>query len=441
MIKTEKINTYQKALKFIHGRTKFKKIPTLSRMKLFLKLLGNPQNKISSIHVTGTNGKGSVVAFLTNLLSKDYKKVGSFTSPFLMYFNERIRINHQPISNFELIKLVNIIRPIVAKLDEELPTGGPTEFEIDTALMWVYFARQKVDVAVIEVGLGGLLDSTNIINPSVSIITTVGYDHMHLLGNTLSKIAYQKSGIIKDQIPVIVGRLPKEAFKVIQHKVLQTKSKFYYLGSQIKVSYFKSLGWKENFSFRFKDFNFSHLTISLLGKYQIANAALALTAYLIFLKQRNKGADFKSIYQNLKCTKWPGRFELMQKRPYIVLDGAHNEPAVLSLTKLIKSHFKNLKIFLLYSALSDKKYQKMLRIFQTIPNCQIFLTYFKGPGKRQAFDPNKLAALVNDPRVLPFLDWQKAIKKIENKMRLQDILVITGSLFFISDVRHFILKI
>ncbi|WP_369395586.1 bifunctional folylpolyglutamate synthase/dihydrofolate synthase [Lentilactobacillus senioris] len=193
------INTYEDALAFIHGRGKFKKIPTLKRMQRFMDLLEDPpQTKIRPIHVAGTNGKGSTVAFLRSLFEQQNLTVGTFTSPFLIKFNERISVNGIPITDNEVTELARKVKPIVDQLDQELPEGGPpTEFEIVTAMMFIYFASHPVDVVIVEVGIGGLYDSTNVLTPALSIITTIGYDHMQILGNTLTEIATQKAGIIK----------------------------------------------------------------------------------------------------------------------------------------------------------------------------------------------------------------------------------------------------
>ena len=196
--------TYQDALAFIHGRTKFKKIPTLDRMRDFCKRLGDPQQKLKMIHVTGTNRKGSTTAYIRQLLIENGFKVGSFTSPFIIKFNDRICINGEMIPDDDLIRMVSEIQPIVAQMDNDWEDrgGGPTEFEIDTAIMFKYFAEQQVDYAVIEVGLGGTYDSTNVIQPLVSVITGVAEDHLKYLGPTLQDVARNKAGIIKHQMVV-----------------------------------------------------------------------------------------------------------------------------------------------------------------------------------------------------------------------------------------------
>lgn len=214
---------YNDAINYIHGRKQFKKHPNLDTIKLLLSKLDNPQNKINAIHVAGTNGKGSTVAFLRNLFQADGYSVGTFTSPFIIKFNERISVNGVPITNDELVQLVEEIKSIVDIMDTELGLNAPTEFEIITAMMFKYFADNPVDVVIVEVGIGGILDSTNVFTPKVSVITTIGYDHMKILGNTLSEIAAQKAGIIKPRVPVVVGNLPDDALNVIKKTAQQKK--------------------------------------------------------------------------------------------------------------------------------------------------------------------------------------------------------------------------
>ena len=209
------IKTYQEALSFIHGRPRLKKEPTLARMRELMRLLGDPQTGLKIIHVTGTNGKGSTVAFLRNLLLAAGFSVGTFTSPYITKFNERIALDNQMISDQEVIDLAQRVASAVEKLDRE--GNPPTEFEVVTAMMFSYFAQVQPDFVVCEVGIGGLYDSTNIItSPLAAIIATVAMDHANLLGPTIKDIAYQKAGIIKEGRPVIIGKLPSDAEKVVR---------------------------------------------------------------------------------------------------------------------------------------------------------------------------------------------------------------------------------
>lgn len=427
---------YEEALNFIHGRQKFKKHPNLNTIKLLLKNLNNPQDKINGIHIAGTNGKGSTLAFLRNIFQAEGLKVGSFTSPFLIRFNERISVNGVAISDREIVKLVSKIKPIVDDMDKNLKDLGPTEFEIVTAMMFLYFANNPVDIVLVEVGLGGLLDSTNVFIPKVSVITTIGYDHMKILGNTIGEIAEQKAGIIKDKVDCVVGKLPNEALNVINQVCQKHKSKLFAPEKDYFISNFKTASWKEKFSFSNDLASFNNLTIKMLGKYQIDNAACAIETYIRYKFINNQLIDYGILKKGLMDTFWAGRFEKMNDNPTVVIDGAHNEPAVLELSKLLKSHFSNNEIYIVLAILSDKQYLKMINTLASIRNVNLILTEFSGPKNRKAADMNDILQTINAKHPVRFVPkWKLAIMESVNEMSSNDLLLITGSLYFISDVR------
>lgn len=431
------VENYDEALSFIHGRTKFKKSDHLNRMQKFLKLLGDPQKELKAIHVAGTNGKGSTVAYLRDLLMSQGYTVGTFTSPFLVRFNERISVDGQPISDSELVKLVNRVQPVVADLDAHYPEGGPTEFEIITAMMFLYF-KTNVDVAVVEVGIGGLLDSTNVFTPAVSVITTIGFDHMKILGDTLPEIAAQKAGIIKPTVPVVVGRLPESAMQVMEKTAVANHSPLYRLEHEVTVTIKSEAGWQEKFDYQFKDQLFKGLKISMLGDYQVDNASCALTAFILYQRQQHQAVNQSDVTRSLAQTVWAGRFEPINQEPLIVIDGAHNEPAIEELTALLKQRFSDNEIYILFGVLADKQHDKMLATLRTVSNLHIVLTTFQGPGTRAVTDPEELAAQYqNDDRIEVIDNWQLAIGTISQRMSAEDLFLITGSLYFISDVRAF----
>ncbi|WP_105957163.1 bifunctional folylpolyglutamate synthase/dihydrofolate synthase [Apilactobacillus quenuiae] len=427
---------YEEALNFIHGRTKFKKHPNLNTIKLLLKKLNNPQDKINGIHIAGTNGKGSTLAFLRNIFQAEGLKVGSFTSPFLIRFNERISVNGMPISDKEIVDLVSIIQPIVKCMDEELEHGGPTEFEIVTAMMFLYFAKHPVDIVLVEVGLGGLLDSTNVFKPKVSVITTIGYDHMKILGNTLGEIANQKAGIIKNNVDCVIGKLPSEALEVIKNVCYEQKSNLFVPEQDYFISDCNEKSWKENFSFSNNLISIDNLSINMLGQYQIDNAACAIETYIRYKKNNYQSINYKIIREGLINTFWAGRFEKLNDKPTVVIDGAHNEPAVLELSKLLKHHFSNNEIYIVLAILSDKQYLKMINTLANINNVHLILTEFSGPENRKSAALNHILEAVNAKHPVKFVPkWKIAIMKSVNEMSNDDLLLITGSLYFISDVR------
>ncbi|AVK63373.1 bifunctional folylpolyglutamate synthase/dihydrofolate synthase [Lactobacillus sp. CBA3606] len=432
------ITDYTTALAFIHGRTKFKKLPTLDRMRRFLHELGDPQLKVNGIHVAGTNGKGSTVANLRDLFMADGLTVGTFTSPFITRFNERISVDGQPISDADLVALVQMIQPVVARLDATLPTGGPTEFEIITAMMFCYFATQPIDIAIVEVGLGGLYDSTNVFTPKVSVITTIGYDHMQILGHTLTAIATQKAGIIKAGVPVMVGRLPAEAQTVMVETAAKKAAPLQTLGRDFTTRLLPPQGWEERFDFNGMAQHFKALTTPLLGDYQVDNAALALAAYLTYHQQQALPVQARDVRQALAQTIWPGRFERLNASPLILIDGAHNEPAVQELATTLKTRFKQQTVYVIFAVLADKQHTKMIQTLAQLANVQLVLTQFAGPNTRQVTAPATLEAELPTGYAAPiFADWQSALVHVTSEMSSDDVLLMTGSLYFISAVRAY----
>ena len=432
------ISTYEEALNFIHGRTKFKKIPTLKRMRRFLAELGNPQDGLRYIHVTGTNGKGSAVAMMRSMLLASGLDVGSFTSPFITRFNERIEYNAKQISDEDLVRLTNQVAKVVAKLDQELPEGGPTEFEIDTAIMFCYMAEKKPDVVLLEVGIGGLFDSTNVIIPAVSVITTVGWDHMKYLGNTLAEIAQQKAGIIKDGKPVVIGNLPESAERVVRSTAAKLNSTVYALGDDFKISKEKSHHFYAEIKYQGPGLPNFCCQLGLGGDYQVENAGVALMATQQFLNSLHLPVDRTALKKGLASTCWPGRLEVVNDSPLVLLDGAHNLPGVQALVKTIKDDFSDRDVYLLVAILADKQYDLMLGELASLGNVHITVTHFAGPGpKRPSADLATVAKEV--PARYPIQvneQWQLAFQEIASQLSSEDVMIVTGSLYFISEVRH-----
>lgn len=428
---------YESALDFIHGRYKFKKHANLDTIKRLLKELGNPEKSLKIIHVGGTNGKGSTVSYLKNIFMAEGKTVGTFTSPFITRFNERISVNGQPISDDDLVELVTTIKPIVDKLDLELAEDGPTEFEIITAMMFLFFSQQPIDVAIVEVGIGGILDSTNVLTPVVSVITTIGMDHMQLLGNTIQEIATQKAGIIKDKRDVVIGNVNDEAMEVFIAETKAKKSALYAFDNQFTISNLKNTNrWTQTFDYEDDQVVIRKLESQLLGEYQSHNAACAIKAYLLYKKFENEDASRDAIVDGIKKTTWPGRFEKVNELPLVVLDGAHNVDAMNQLKKLIKNYFSGTEIYIIIGILSDKNYMEMLNIIGSINNVHLVLTKFEAYGSRQSADVDQIASSIkskNDVQVID--DWREAIANVASEISDDDMILVTGSLYFISDVR------
>lgn len=416
---------YEEALRFIHGRPRMRKEPTLKRMTKFLAELGNPQETIKAVHVAGTNGKGSTIAFLERMIQDTGHTVGTFTSPFLTRFNERISVNGQPINDQEIVDLVEIIKPIVEKMDQA-QHGGPLEFEIVTAMMFIYFKKHPVDIVLIEVGIGGKFDSTNVFTPIISVITNVGFDHMEILGDTLPKIAAQKAGIIKKRVPVITGAKSNDVLKVLKSRSKRESAALKIIGQDFKID-------EEN-NFKNEQTIISNLSSGLLGVYQIDNLAVSIETMIMLSQILNWTINFEQLKKSIRLTSWAGRMEIVGQKPEIILDGAHNLPGIEALIQSVTRYWPNQKVYVLAAILEDKLFNQMLEKLVQPANVNVFLTNFSGPGKRQAVKKVELTSELKKS-VQYEENWQDALQKIRQEAKEDDVIVVTGSLYFISEVR------
>ncbi|UJF15103.1 bifunctional folylpolyglutamate synthase/dihydrofolate synthase [Jeotgalibaca sp. MA1X17-3] len=336
-------DTYEDALEWIHTRKGTTPKPGIRRMEWMMEKLGHPERKFRSIHIAGTNGKGSTVAYLTSLFQATGNTVGSFTSPHIMSFNERISINGHPITDEEVLSLVQKISPLYEEISKT-EWGGLTEFEVVTCMMFLYFSLAQPDVVLLEVGLGGLFDSTNVVQPNLSIITTIGLDHIKILGNTMEDIAFQKAGIIKPTIPVVIGNVEEEAKEVLLQVANENKSEVKLFGRDFHVNNSCSgKNYHEYFDYSEQDRTISHLEIGLIGQHQIENAATSLQAFLTFASLINSSYTDEQIREGLLNAFWPVRLEIISQDPFIILDGAHNEPAMEVLLAAMQGHFPGKK--------------------------------------------------------------------------------------------------
>lgn len=429
--------TIEEAIAWIHSRQKFGSRPGLDRVQALLNKVDNPEKKISVIHIAGTNGKGSTVAYLRSILMEAGITVGSFTSPYIEEFNERIAIDTKPIPDSELIHYVEKYQPIVAELDQDPPIGGITEFEILTAVMLDYFAEKKVDVAVVEVGLGGLLDSTNVVEPILTAITTIGYDHMDVLGDTLHEIAQQKAGIIKENIPVVTGKIGKGPLIEIVEKAVTETAKIYRYGEEYQVDYLRpDTTWGELFNFTDEAGKLTALKVPLLGRHQVENAGVAIELFHLYCEQQGLPFEEKTIQKGLAKAHWPARMEKISDEPLIVMDGAHNGHAMKRLVENVKREFRGYTIKILFSALETKDVDRMLALLSDIPNARIYLTTFEYP---KALDLSRFDKL--DSRFEVVSLWQFGLGELLEDMGSDDLLLITGSLYFVSEVRQLLLNL
>ncbi len=422
---------YKDALEWIHSREKFKVKPGLKRMSWMMEKLGRPELKFEAVHVAGTNGKGSTVSFLRHLLQEQGYRIGTFTSPYIIRFNERISLNGEPISDQELAALTEKIRPLAEELGR-MPLGEPTEFEIITAMAMLYFADSKLDYVIFETGLGGRYDSTNIIQPIISVITNIGKDHVNILGNTYEEIAVEKAGIIKSRTPVISGVQQPEAKSVIGSKAREMQAPLTVLYKDFYVNHLNSSAQGEHFYFYNKDFHSEELLSSMMGAHQVENASLALQTVEV-MKQMGKIVDRSRYKEGIHRTSWPARFEIIEENPAIIIDGAHNVEGTLALVNTLKNHYKGKKIFLLYAALEDKPVTEMLEQLKEVID-EAWFTSFDFP---RALTGEELCSHSPLPYSHVSENPCEAIESIIPNLHKEDVFLITGSLYFISKIREY----
>ncbi|KFN02411.1 bifunctional folylpolyglutamate synthase/dihydrofolate synthase [Bacillus clarus] len=430
------IHTYEEAIGWIHSKLKFGIKPGLERMQWMLEELGNPERHIKCVHLAGTNGKGSTLTYMRYMLEDAKYKVGTFTSPYIETFNERISVNGTPIADKEITELVNMVKPVVEKLDET-NLGEATEFEIITVMAICYFGKVNFcDVVLFETGLGGRFDSTNVIHPVLTIITNIGHDHMHILGNTLGEIAYEKAGIIKSGVPVITGVQDEEALQVIQRVAKEKQANLYEFGKQFTAVHKQSNEDGERFDFTCPFASFEDVRISMKGRHQVGNAALALMAMMYVKTYLSFLIDEEQIRTGLNEAYWIGRFEKLQSKPDVIIDGAHNPEGIASLVKTVEAHYKDKNVIVLFTALGDKQLHNMVGQLETIADEIIFTTFTFD----RAISAEKLASYSQKESREVFENWKEAIDTKIEMIGENDVFIITGSLYFISEVRKYICR-
>jgi dihydrofolate synthase/folylpolyglutamate synthase len=386
--------------------------PGLERIKSALKELSYPEKNFKSILIAGTNGKGSTSAYLESLFRHYGYKTGLFTSPHLIRENERWQIDRKEINDKKLQNYINELKPIIEKYNL-------TYFEACTLLAFKYFSDEKVDIAVVEVGLGGRWDSTNVLEPEISVITNVSFDHMHMLGNTLLDIAYEKTGITRQDKPAVIGRNQIE----IIHWLKERKIKEYYVKD---IDYFvKEIDFNK-YDYKFKEHIFENLEISMLGKRQIENSSLALTTFLLFLDKNNQPVVENIIRKALYNTKWKGRMEIISKNPFIIIDGAHNEEGLIKTFQEIKEIFPDKKIFTIFSFMKDKDTEKMINIIKQ--NSDFYIATVMPFSRAMTAEDFKNVGIKNVKE-----NHLEAVKELKNSADKDTIILITGSLYLIGE--------
>ena len=396
----------------------------LYRMEAILEALGNPERGLKSIHIAGTNGKGSTAAMVTAFAKAHGLRVGTFTSPHMGSIRERIQLDGVPLEEEPFWQAALVVREVERRLFEEW--GAFNYFEILTAMMFVVFQQEAVDLAIIEVGIGGLLDNTNDGHPLVSVITTIGLDHQDLLGSTLEEITAQKAGIIKSGQQVVVGPVTRECMDVIR----STASK---QGATVQA-------FGEDFSLVEDSYQDTELTISLeqlalKGAFQKENATVAIRAFRAWMEATGRSAQAEFIEAALRVVSWPGRMEALQDTPLVMIDGAHNLPAIERLVQNMTGR-NGKKQTLLFSALTRKDSQQMLaRLQEALPDVNIILTSFH-PSRGLSIARSDVEAYLDSPNVTYEESFEEVIDRFASSTDDESELWVTGSLYFIAEVRH-----
>jgi len=403
----------------------------LERMVELLALRGNPHLKLKVIHIGGTNGKGSTIAFLKNMLEKMGLRVGVFSSPYLIHYTDQIAINGESIPEARLESLMADYR-LLLEGEHAQALQGTTEFEIITAIAYDYFASEQVDVAIMEVGMGGLLDSTNVCQPILTGITTIGLDHVALLGDSLEAIAEQKAGIIKQGVPLVTGHIVPEALVVIDQIAEEKQAARIVYGRDYQVSHHESIVTGEVFDYT-SSVRQGRFQTGLLGLHQIENAGMALALLDSYCQATGRELpDNALVAQALEETSWPGRLEVVSREPLMILDGAHNPHAIKALLATLKERFTDYQKEILFTCIKTKALEDMLDLLETLPDTKITLTHFEDS---RATDEKVLKELA-DSRNLNYQDWQEFLdQKLSGNEEKKTVRIITGSLYFLAQVR------
>jgi len=415
---------YDKALSYLYDLQKYGIKFGLSSTSNLLARLGNPHKNLKGVHVAGTNGKGSTAAMLSAVLTRIGIQVGLYTSPHLVRFNERFRINDQDVGDCGIMDVFLRVKDVV---DEREP---PTFFEMTTAMALCLFAERGVDWAILEVGMGGRLDATNVIQPQITIINNVAFDHQEFLGFTLGRIAREKAGIIKQGVPLITAVKQPVALAVIKERCSALAAPCYRVGQQIKV---RSRG-KGRFSYRGLKWRLDNLQLPLAGRHQLLNAATALGALEVLKEMGRLHLTTEQVQEGLSKTRWPGRLEWFSEHPPVLLDGAHNNAGIVSLRKALQEEYTYKRLIIVLGIMADKDLWGMLHRLAPLAD-HIILTR---PRYERAAEPESLREMAGEfaNRTELIRSVRQALERAMTMATSEDLVVVTGSLYFIGEVKE-----
>ncbi|WP_294124396.1 folylpolyglutamate synthase/dihydrofolate synthase family protein [uncultured Clostridium sp.] len=427
---------YEEAMKYITEVGNFGSNYGLERTYKLLEHLGNPERDLKLIHIAGTNGKGSTTSMITEILMGEGYKVGMYTSPFIEEFEERIQINRNNIPKESLAILMDEIKVAVDKVIEA-GYNHPTEFEIITVLMLLYFKKENIDFGVIEVGLGGTLDSTNVIKPIIQVITSISFDHTNLLGNTLEKIAREKAGIIKKGIPTVIYPQQEEVLKVIKNKCFEMDSELYIANNENLK--FKNIVNLDKPYQLLKYNNEIDILLPLLGEHQIINLSVAMQAIEVLNNKNIIDISIANIVKSIKNVSWKGRLEVLSNNPYVVIDGAHNIQGIKTLSRNIKKYFKYENLYLILGILADKDVEEMIKIITPMAKKVYSVTPNSIRGELAESLKDEVSKFNKNCKA--FDKYEEAYLEALNDASEKDLILASGSLYMIGDMRKIIRKI
>ncbi|MDQ0298673.1 dihydrofolate synthase/folylpolyglutamate synthase [Salibacterium salarium] len=429
------MQTYEQAREWISEFTAFGMRPGLDRVRMMLEGIGNPERRLKSIHVGGTNGKGSTVTFLKEPMKEAGLVCGTFTSPYVHEFRERIAINGDPISEQDFLESANAVRPIAENIAKSA-FGSPTEFEVLTVIAAHYFASKAfADLVIWEVGLGGRLDSTNAVHPMVSIITNVGHDHQAILGDTIEEIAREKAGIIKSGVPVVTCETNPEALSIFEEAATDARTRLYQMNRDFEVINAQSNAHGWMFSFQSNLNHISDLEITMLGAHQTKNAAAALMAFRYLVMYFALPVDEEHIRTGLKKATWIGRLDYRKTKPPLLLDGAHNKEGMESLAEALEEHFTGRRFHFIVGMTKEKDPDLLLDPLKRLSIASASMVTFDFYRAAKAEDITEKSPI---PETKAYSSWKEAWETIKQKADTDDIVVFAGSLYFISEVANFI---
>lgn len=427
---------YEEAMKYITEVGNFGSNYGLERTYKLIEHLGNPERDLKLIHIAGTNGKGSTTSMITEILMGEGYKVGMYTSPFIEEFEERIQINRNNIPKESLAILMDEIKVAVDKVIEA-GYNHPTEFEIITVLMLLYFKKENIDFGVIEVGLGGTLDSTNVIKPIIQVITSISFDHTNLLGNTLEKIAREKAGIIKRGIPTVIYPQQEEVLKVIKNKCFEMDSELYIANNENLK--FKNIVNLDKPYQLLKYNNEIDILLPLLGEHQIINLSVAMQAIEVLNNKNIIDISIANIVKSIKNVSWKGRLEVLSNNPYVVIDGAHNIQGIKTLSRNIKKYFKYENLYLILGILADKDVEEMIKIITPMAKKVYSVTPNSIRGELAESLKDEVSKFNKNCKA--FDKYEEAYLEALNDASEKDLILASGSLYMIGDMRKIIRKI